>query len=733
MANATMEERNVSRTPGRTSPDVSTVTLQSDPAQNAQEVPSLTGRQRLRQTLQRIASSPTLPRRGRSASTGYRREGSLSCVSLNASQPCLSSSPLNEGPSSRPTTPAARSQFELRGGHRIRLVGTHSPQSQSRTVPLPSDVRPTSRNAIKEDLRFDEDGAATKERKPTRNMDFWGDIPQELKMEIFRHLTPLEIVRCAPVCKMWKAMCYDGQLWSKVDTAGFYEKIPSDILIKLIISGGPFVRELNLRGCVQIRDKWVSKSGNIPDACRNLVNLSLEGCKIDKTSMNAFLLNNSRLEHINLSGLANVTNSTMKIIAQSCPQLKMLNIAWCQDINSKGLRKIIQSCAQLKDLRASEINAFQDEGLAQEIFERNTLERLVMNRTNLNDKCLQILMHGVNPEIDLLTNLPIVPPRRFRHLDLHRCSDVTDEGLKSLAYNVPDLEGLQVSQCPELSDDSIIEVIRTTPVLSHLQMEDLEKLTNLTLEELADFPCAEHLEHLNVSYCSRLGDPGMIQIVRNCPKLRSVEMDNTRISDLTLIEACKRVRRRGYGEERSKIGLRLVVFDCANVTWAGVKEVLSSNSKPPQIPKPKAECKPAEVVSVTQALEEGSSPVTSTYFVMPPSPPASAMYANEIIQLKCFYGWQMVVNEHTRRVLYGNLSGASRLDNRWAEHMMLTGEAAASGVPGVRRWRQWARNAEQMYLNDVAGDDGDDGGTVGTVRIMHRRQESQTWDSCALM
>ncbi|KAJ5735411.1 uncharacterized protein N7483_000536 [Penicillium malachiteum] len=573
-----------------------------------------------------------------------------------------------------------------------------------------------------------------KRKKPIKKLDFWGDMPQELKMEIFRHLTPQEIVRCASVSKMWNEMCYDGQLWSKIDTTDYYRKIPSDVLIKLITSGGPFVRDLNLRGCVQLRDKWNSKGGHISELCQNIVNFSLEGCKIDKASMHSFLSHNLRLEHINLSGLRNVTkNSTMKIIAQSCPLLETLNVSWCHDITSKGLRKIIQSCEQLKDLRASEINAFQDEDLALEIFEGNKLERLIMGRTNLNDKCLKILMHGVNPEIDLLTNHPIVTPRRFRHLDLHRCPDVTDKGLKSLAFNVPDLEGLQVSKCPELTDESIIEIIRTTPVLSHLQMEDLEKLTNNTLVELAKSPCAQHLEHLNVSYCESLGDPGMLQIMKSCPKLRSVEMDNTRVSDLTLAEACLRVRRRGHGEELPKIGLRLVVFDCANVTWAGIQEVLLKNSQAPRIRKPMAadaQKSAAEVVTVTQTLDAGSSSMTSTYISMSaptPSPPTSspptppAMYVKEIIQLKCFYGWQMMVDQHTKRVLRGNLSAANRLHRKWGEHMMRTTEA---GAAGVRRWQRWARDAERIYLAD---DDDDDGGAVGGVTIVGPRAR------CALM
>ncbi|KAJ5786305.1 uncharacterized protein N7503_011517 [Penicillium pulvis] len=720
------------------SPEISPASPTSSTGQiPLEQPPKLKGRQKLLQSLQRMSSSPTLPRRGRSASTGYRRDhkASLSCVSLSSGySPCLgngSSSQLYGGLNPRPATPGCSgspSEYPDLDNARIRVVGTESPHAQPRTVPLPFDVRPASRGSPRRSAILEAPGVveeiALPEPESVRTLDFWGDMPQELKVEIFRYLTPQEIVRCSSVSKMWHDMCYDGQLWSKVDTTDYYQKIPSDVLVKLMTCGGPFVRDLNLRGCIQLREKWSSDGERISDLCRNVVTFSLEGSKIDKTSMHYFLLRNSRLEYINLSGLKSVTNSSMKIIAQSCPRLEVLNISWCQQVESKGLRRVFQSCGRLKDLRASEIQAFDDEDFANELFERNNLERLAISRTNLTDEALKVLMHGVDPEMDVLTDRPIVPPRRFRHLDLHHCSALTDAGLKSLAFNVPDLEGLQVSQCPELTDASIIDIIRTTPRLSHLELEDLDKLTNNSLVELAKSPCAQRLEHLNISYCESLGDTGMLQVMKNCPKLRSVEMDNTRVSDLTLMEASFRVRRRGYGEDFPQVGLRLVVFDCANVTWAGVKEVLSSNAYIPRARKPVS-----AVVTVTQTSDAGSSPMTTTYVTPTSTPSPSPTYPSEIIQLKCFYVWQMTVDEHTKRVLRGDLSAASRLDRKWADYMMATEEAGAAGA-GARRRRRRAREAERLYNAD---EDEEDAFGVGSISGQGRRRRAQSGGGCALM
>ncbi|RAK75631.1 F-box domain protein [Aspergillus fijiensis CBS 313.89] len=723
--------RSTSESPSPSSPASSTGQIPLE------QPPKLKGRHKLLQNLQRISSSPSLTRRGRSAFTGYRRDGkaSLSCISLSqtAYSPCLgngSSSQLYGGLNAQSVTPGATAPQTdyFDGAARIRAVPSESLNaSQSKTIPLPQDLRPGSRGlAISMADVTSEPTVAQPSPKP-KVFDFWGSLPDELKMRVFRYLNPREIVRCSAVSKAWNKMCYDGQLWREVDTTDYYRDIPSEGLVKLMTSGGPFVRDLNLRGCVQLKDQWRTDGERITDLCRNVVNFSLEGCRVDKSTIHYFLLRNPRLEYINLSGLLTVTNSAMKIIAQSCPQLEILNVSWCTGVDTSGLKKVVVACPKLRDLRASEIRGFDDVEFAAELFERNTLDRLIISRTDLTDESLKALMHGVDPEIDVLLDRPIVPPRRLKHLDIHQCPDLTDQGVKSLAWNVPNLQGLQLSHCSELTDDSVIPIIQTTPCLTHLELEELTRLSNHTLIELAKSPCAPRLEHLNISYCELLGDQGTLPIMKNCLSLRSVEMDNTRVSDLTLMEASLRVRKRGYGENLPQIGLRLVVFDCGNVTWAGVKEVLSSNAFIPRSRKP-----PQTISLVAQTVDQGQvpgSPTMITSSITPPPPPP--VYPNEIIHLKCFYGWQMTVNEHNKRVLRGDLAAANRLDRKWAEYMIAT-EEAGTGGSGTRRRRRRAREAERIY-NEVDEETAAYG--VGGISALGagRRRHTDSNTGCTVM
>jgi F-box/leucine-rich repeat protein 2/20 len=652
-----------------------------------QRPPKLKGRKRLLQSLQRISSSPSLARIGRTPSSSYTGtgKGSMSCVSLassssrygHSSGPSYSSTQSSAGFSiatSVATTPGPDSQF-FDPNARIRFLdsglqahGSSAPKS----VGLPSDMRSSTKDAIAattssvagvlEDY-FAKPIVRAKDFRKRRNFSFWGEMPQEIAVHILQYLKPKEIVKSSLVSKAWYKMCFDGQLWINLDTQEYYQDIPAASLTKIMTKAGPFVKALNLRGCAQMPEIWGKEGANITDVCKNLEYFSLEGCRIDRSSVHTFLLKNRRLVHINLCGMKGLSNTALRIIAQSCEQLEYLNISWCQHVDTRGLLRIVQSCPRLRDLRAGEVKGFDDKAFLLELFNRNTLERLVLSHcTDLDDEGLRVLIQGEEPEINPLTERAMVPPRNFRHLDLSRCAQLTDTSVKSLAYNVPTLCGLQLSHCEELTDDALAPILESTPLLTHLDIEELDNLSNTSLQNLARSPCATKLQHLNISFCENLGDTGMLQVVKSCPQLRTLYMDNTRVSDLVLTEAAAQRRARDrvtpvVSTSPPIVGLHMVIYDCQNVTWTGVREVLSRNAEPDR---------------------------------------------HEVISLKCFYGYQDTVNEHMKRVLRGDAKSAACLERKWAEYMVASEEAGAQGA-GTRRRRRRLREAAMVHADEEEG------------------------------
>ncbi|PNP50997.1 hypothetical protein THARTR1_08618 [Trichoderma harzianum] len=648
-------------------------------------------RQRILRGIQRISSSPSLPGLGRSRSVSNPyslRYGSISCVSLStagASQAALSArsatpqlSALNVAGASHLGSQTKVFIFEEENDDDVEEFlairkANHGISITSHAISsLPSEVRVRTKHVEK------------------KAFNFWAGIPHEVRIHIFSYFRPKELVRISRVSKSFYGFCFDGQLWTSIDASEFYQEIPAASLARIIAAAGPFVKDLNLRGCVQV--EHYKRTEVIVKSCKNLMNATLEGCRnFQKHTLHNLLRSNEKLVHLNLTGLAAVTNTSCKIIAESCSQLESFNVSWCQKVEARGIKTIIDACTKLRDLRAGEVKGFDDLATAESIFNTNRLERLVLSGcAELNDEALKIMMQGVDPEIDILTGHPVVPPRRLRHLDLSRCIRLTSAGVKAIGHVVPDLEGLQLSGCKTLTDAALEPILASTPRLTHLELEDLDEITNSLLSEhLAKAPCAGNLEHLSLSYCENIGDLGMLPVMQKCVGLKSADLDNTRISDLVLAEAASMVIKRSKlasaGEVRPKITLRLAVYDCQNVTWTGIREVLFRNSQ--------------------------VRPATGQ--------PGGITYPTETIGLKCFYGFQMTVDEHQKRVLRGDLVAAGRLERKWADYMQANEEAGAGGA-GYRRRRRRARHAQALHADE------EDGGIVG-------RRRARTLGSCSVM
>jgi F-box/leucine-rich repeat protein 2/20 len=217
-------------------------------------------------------------------------------------------------------------------------------------------------------------------------------------------------------------------------------------------------------------------------------------------------------------------------------------------------------------------------------------------------------------------------------------------------------------------------------------------------------------------------------------------MDNTRISNLVLIEAAAMVRQRSprtilpeNTPYEPTTGLRLIAYDCSNVTWTGVREILSRNAEVITTTKA-AELPPLEKNITSSASDTDlSSPTSSAEQIAIPRSGTPRIhvvrehaYPSQIIQLKCFYTYQPTVEEHTKRVLRGDFAAARRLERKWAEFMIAQEEMGADGA-GSRRRRRRAREAQMMHADEQGGEAGVGAGVGGGRR---RRARS---GGCAVM
>lgn len=198
-------------------------------------------------------------------------------------------------------------------------------------------------------------------------------------------------------------------------------------------------------------------------------------------------------------------------------------------MDARGIKKVINGCRYLNDLRAAECRGFNDPLTLEAIFKANTLKQLHLSGCDsLTNESIRILMEGIEAELDPITSRTTAPPRKLRHLDLKRCSELTDVALTTMAGNVPYLEGLELGHVTNLTDAGFATLLPTLPKLTHLDLEECSALTNEMLLELAKAPCAKQLQVLQLSFCENLSDEGLIAVVKNCTALKNLELDNSK-------------------------------------------------------------------------------------------------------------------------------------------------------------------------------------------------------------
>ncbi|KAG6331965.1 hypothetical protein ID866_7128 [Astraeus odoratus] len=425
-----------------------------------------------------------------------------------------------------------------------------------------------------------------------------------------------ELVKFSRVSKTWRSLVFDGQLWEDVDLQAF-QKLPHFFLSRLAEHLGSFVKNLDLSGhtglapdtLVQITNSFCVHSRALSFAHTQLTTINLQGCiNLTTQSLHGLLMRSPYLRTLCVKGLKAVTNATFDVLAlYASEHLTSLNMSRCTEANGEGVRgfaaAILARGARLalKEFRLSGIEGIDDDALSAlgkaapelEILDlsycsdlHNSALAAFVSCTEEN-QCTSATVTLSAREAGLETRDSRRHIRRvtaLRHLSLSHCILLTDIACSNLAYTLPRLELLELAGIgAELHDEGLIRLLNTTPLLRRLDLEDASSITDAVLGFLtpvddgepspipgrpAPPPQLGHaLEHLVVSYASRLTNEAFLALIRGCPKLRVLEADSTLISGSVLREFVKRAR------ERECRGAGLVAVDCRLISEHVVKEV----------------------------------------------------------------------------------------------------------------------------------------------------------------
>lgn len=134
----------------------------------------------------------------------------------------------------------------------------------------------------------------------------------------------------------------------------------TDEALKHVSVGLPGLRKINLSFCVSVTDTGVKSLSRLPV----LEDLNLRSCDNVSDIGVGFLVDdgNARLQTLDVSFCANVTDNAMKLIAGGMPMLKSLSMTTCT-ITDEGLTRVAKNLAKLENLNIGQCLAVTDSGL----------------------------------------------------------------------------------------------------------------------------------------------------------------------------------------------------------------------------------------------------------------------------------------------------------------------------------------------------------------------------------
>ncbi|GKE19195.1 leucine-rich repeat, cysteine-containing subtype protein [Tanacetum coccineum] len=251
-----------------------------------------------------------------------------------------------------------------------------------------------------------------------------------------------------------------------------------------------------------------------------------------------------------------LSNNHMKLIADSCPNIKSLMISVEQNLdyevgklefNDVGLQAVADACIHLVYVNLRGRLHFTEIGIGSLVRSCKNLRTLVLiDCVNVTDKALKIIAEATC----------------LNTLNLQGCYLISDLGLEYLANGDLKhcLDRLYLDKCDRITDNGIIHLKKlvTLSYMSFLRCGG--KITDYGIVSLCELP---NIESLNLDYLFNITDISLLEINCKCLNIFSISFNG-----------CKRITGVGlyafYGHPHlSQLGL----FSCYKISWEDVQSI----------------------------------------------------------------------------------------------------------------------------------------------------------------
>ncbi|PNX77986.1 F-box/LRR-repeat protein, partial [Trifolium pratense] len=307
--------------------------------------------------------------------------------------------------------------------------------------------------------------------------------------------------------------------------------------------------------------------------------LNCKSCCSYVDGVEALSLALTRLRKVNLSGLFPINNQSLFYLFNNCKQLEEVKLfKSCHKITRVGLASALRERPTLRSLSFSGMEddkLFSTSQFIDSLVSLKSLTCLFLHNLNISDELLYSIAreglpltkfvllrctgHSNDGIIDLLSKC-----QRIQHLDLRYTDFLKDQHVLELSSFLVDLVSINLSSCHKLTKSALFILVRHCPSLSKIKMENIGAEIVRNSHSLRNFGVYPQLKSLYLGYNSWLSDEIITMFASIFPNLQLLDLNTcNRISEgiCEVLRKCCKIRHLNlaYCCEVKLLGMNFVV------------------------------------------------------------------------------------------------------------------------------------------------------------------------------
>ncbi|XP_022144548.1 SCF E3 ubiquitin ligase complex F-box protein grrA [Momordica charantia] len=225
-------------------------------------------------------------------------------------------------------------------------------------------------------------------------------------------------------------------------------------------------------------------------------NFSLSGISL-------VLYKNLLIEWLDLEVANFLTDESVKELSKFLPLIKFINLSNCSNLTCSSLFSLARNCPALTEVKMKNVNLEKDEDYTTDLSHPQLMSLDLSGNRNLCNE-------GVGKIASIFPNLEL--------LKLNHCAGITEEGIGELLRVCNKIRHLELNFCTGIKN---LEMDFEVSAMEALRLQRLA-IEDSTLAVIGR-RCPS-LIHLDLLGCSKVTAEGVKEVVRNCRRLREINL-----------------------------------------------------------------------------------------------------------------------------------------------------------------------------------------------------------------